>query len=119
MYNKFVQNGRFRRPLNKEDDFREIAIPSTTYEVLKEPGWFPTLDRLKRIGLAKLRDDYYSLKSIDFNTGYESLNRITFAFGSGMRSPPEGSYTNEPKESQEIDEDCANKICKINFGYSW
>jgi hypothetical protein len=38
----------------------------------------------------------HSLKAIDYGTLY-GLTALTFVFSNGQRSPPEGSYKNEPK----------------------
>jgi len=62
---------------------------------LGNPGWFPSKESIKQLTEKALKD--VQLTSIAYS-GENWLQRLTFVFGSGVMSPPAGTYQTDPTE---------------------
>ena len=64
------------------------------WNIAKEPGFFPSKAQLMAMNLNQLKEIY--LSKLLFCNSYNGLERMTFEFKNGVRSPPIDSYNLEP-----------------------
>jgi hypothetical protein len=79
--------------------------------VIKELGYFPTMEQVTNMALVELRSTFYT--NLHYKVG-SLITRLTFETSSKHLSPPAGSYEKEPDETLAMPKNI--HIKKIQFG---
>ena len=70
------------------------------WNLAKEPGFQPSKAQLMAMNVNQLKE--LVLSKLLFCNSYNGLERMTFEFKNGIRSPPVGTYNLEPDFEQPV-----------------
>ena len=77
-----------------EKNSRILSARVNSLEAGSRPAFAPTIDQIYEMGRIELAD--HKLKKICYSVLMRDLCKVTFCFGEGYRSPPFGTYSDEP-----------------------